>query len=1090
MARNAAARGAGIRILVLLSVVLSTACTREPATTVSFNDTVQPILSENCYLCHGPDASTRKAGLRLDKAEFAYAPHEQFGPAIIPGKPDRSPLVKRIEASDPRERMPPPEAHKTLEPEEIALLRQWVQEGAEYRKHWAFIAPTRPTVPETADNAPHADWPHNPIDRFILARLEAEQLAPSPEADRHALIRRVTYDLTGLPPTPDEVDAFLDDRSPDAYEKVVDRLLANPRYGEHRARYWLDVARYGDTHGLHVDNFRSIWPYRDYVIKAYNENKAFDQFILEQLAGDLLPAESIDQLVATGYIRAGISTGEGGTIPEELRVNNQRERTEALGAAFLGLTTGCAACHDHKFDPVSQRDFYRLTAFFNNLDENPANQNREDWPPFVVVPQPERRDSYNAVLSERAEIQRQINARRLRADTLVANWLAQSSQLPTPVSEDALQVRLRFDEQQGSTFSNSAPEPAMQSVTATGNAPQWGEETWLWPSMRMDTSTRIELPEAGDFDTDQAFSVGFWVMPRDGTNMMFETQPNASVVSRVDSGQSLRGWELAYREVKTPTTGLEKADGEGSLAFNLFHDGDRDAITVATRDIALTRGYWTHVLATYDGSGKASGVNLYIDGAQVPAEILQDSLTGTIRTEAPLSFGRQYPDANALRDSRYQDFRLYARALGEEEAGRVAYEDYVSELAARPMDEWSEQTLRIVADFYFAERDAEMRALVAQVQELDQALEALAEGGAVSLVSAEKPLLAYADVLTRGMYNQRSERVRPGVPEFLPPLPAEAPLNRRGLADWLVSEANPLTTRVVVNRMWQEVFATGIVETSDDFGTVGARPSHPELLDWLAVDFREHGWDVKRFYKQLVMSATYRQTARMTPQLLAKDPENRLLARGPRFRMDAEMVRDTALAASGLLVGNIGGPSVKPYQPPGIWEAGSLPGSNTGTYEQDHGESLYRRSLYTFWKRTATAPNMDTYDVPMRDAACTRRQRTNTPLQALVTMNDPQWLEAARKLAERAIHAAAAPEARLDFIANTLLARPWNAAERSAFERTLEHFRDTYADDPAAAQELIAVGESPRDEHIAATELAPWMLVASAALNLDAVLNK
>lgn len=1077
-------RAVGMLLFPALGAValLPGGCAREPSARLSFNETIQPILSENCYGCHGPSSSSRKAGLRLDHPEFAYASHEKFGPAIIPGRPDSSPLVKRIEAKDASERMPPPEARKTLKPEQIAALRQWIKEGAGYETHWAFVAPKAPPPPVPK----RTDWAQNDIDRFILARLEAEGLALSPQADRRTLIRRVSYDLTGLPPTPEEVTAFVADPAGDAYEKLVDRLLASPRYGEHRARYWLDVARYGDTHGLHLDNFRSIWPYRDYVIKAYNENKPYDRFVREQLAGDLLPAQNPDQLVATGFIRAGISSGEGGTLVEELRVNNKRERTEAYGAAFLGLTVGCANCHDHKFDPLTQRDFYRLTAFFNNLTEDPSNDDRNDWPPFVRLPTPENRAAYEQTFSTRSTVLREIDARRAHARERIAEWLAQSAEAPQPVNTEGLQVRLRFDEQRGAAFRNSAPGATPGSVTATGGAPVWGEDTWFWPAMRMDTSTRLALPEIGDVEATQAFSVGTWLMPYLETASS-ESAHFGAIVARVDSAQQGRGWELYFSEQKPDP---KKPFYRGRLEFHLVHAWPGNALDVETQQLLLERGRWSHVLATYDGTGRAAGVRLYVDGQPQVLKVAKDALAGTIRSAAPLEFGRQYPEANPLRQSRYQDFRYYGRALSAEEAARVPREDYVSEVVRKPAASWTEDEFQAVSDFYFSQKDSITRALVAQLPALNAGLERLAAGGGIALVSEEGAGLAYADVLNRGVYSQRRERVRPGVPKFLPPLPPGAPLDRRGLAEWTVSPANPLTARVAVNRMWQELFGTGLVETTEDFGTVGARPSHPQLLDWLAVDFREHAWDVKRFYRQLVMSATYRQAALVTPELLEKDPRNRLLARGPRFRMDAEMLRDTALAASGLLVEKIGGPSVRPYQPPGVWEAGGFPSSDTTTYKQDHGEALYRRSLYTFWKRMATMPNMDTFDAPVRDAACTRRQRTNTPLQALVVMNDPQWLEAARRLGERVWTHAAATDARLDYLGELLLARPWQAQEKVVLEGLLGEFETAYARDAAAAARLIAVGESKPDRSIPAPQLAPWMLIASAAMNLDATVNK
>ncbi len=1065
-----------------LSILLVAGCGREPvaiptpagpaAPKLSFNEKIQPILSENCYACHGSDAHARKANLRLDRPEDAFAPRKKGVPAIVKGDPDHSPIIQRLLSKDPEIVMPPPESHKLLKPAEIALLRQWVAEGAVYEPHWAFVAPRRPAEPVIA----HPDWARNPIDRFILARLEAENLAPAPEADRAALLRRVTYDLTGLPPTPDEQAAFLADSAPGAYEQVVDRLLASVRYGEHRARYWLDYARYADTHGMHLDNFRSIWPYRDYVIHAFNTNKPFDQFTREQLAGDLLPARNLDQQVASAFLRAGISSGEGGAIVEELRVNNQRERVEAFGAVYLGLTTGCAACHDHKFDPISQKDHYQLTAFFNNLAEKPSNDDLADWPPFIHVPKPENRARYDAVLAQHADVERALQARRARAHDLILAWLAQGEPA-RPVDPAGLQAQLLFNEQQGATFSNTAPQPAFASVTATGGSPTWGEDTWFWPSLRMDTSTRIELPGVGDVDRTDGFSAGAWIMPRMETNAS-SSPPSGALFGRMDASPGqLRGWDLSFED--------------GHLAFRLAHDKDSNLLQVITDLPAMARGRWNHVLVTYDGSGKAEGVKLYVDGEMRPVCVLRDSLNDTTKTAAPFLLGTNYPDTHALRQTRFQDLRYYNRVLPPAEATRVAREDYVAHLVQRGPTGWNEDEAQAVADFYFAQRDPETAALQAQLPPLDRQLADLAADGPPALVSLETPRLAYADVLTRGAYTARKERVRPAVPHFLPQLPPSAPLNRLSLAEWVISPANPLTARVTVNRMWNELFGTGLVETTEDFGIVGARPSHPQLLDWLAVEFRESGWDLKHLYRLLVTSATYRQSAHVTPVLLEKDPRNRLLARGPRFRLDAEMIRDTALAASGLLVEEQGGPSVKPYQPPGVWENGGYPTSNTTRYVPDSGPALYRRSLYTFWKRMAPMANMDVFDAPTRDAACTRRQRTNTPLQALAIMNDVQWLEAARRLAENLVSAPPGDdESRLDDLAHLVLARSWQPGEKSILRQKLAEFRATFSADPAAADQLIRIGESPLHAALAPTEVAAWMLVASTAFNLDATLNK
>ena len=1068
-------------LAAILVLALSCGCRKASATAtasrpqvvaaekLSFNELIQPILSENCYSCHGTDSGARKAELRLDRPEDAFAPRKN-GSAIVKGDPDHSLLIQRLLARDSDVIMPPPESHKTLKPDQIALLRQWIAEGAVYEPHWAFVAPRRSAMPEVKQ----ALWTRNPVDRFILARLEKENLAPSPEADRTSLLRRVTYDLTGLPPTPAEIEAFLGDLAPEAYERVVDRLLASPRYGEHRARYWLDYARYGDTHGIHLDNFRSIWPYRDYVIHAFNANLPFDQFTREQIAGDLLPARNLDQQLASAFIRAGISSGEGGAIIEEMRVNNQRERVEAFGAVFLGLTTGCAACHDHKFDPLSQKDHYQLTAFFKNLEEKPSNDDLADWAPVIHLPKAADRVRYDALLTQRADLEAALAARRARAPELIRQWLA-TGPAPQPVDPTGLQVHLLCNEQTGATLANSAPHPAFASVTSSGGTPLWGEDSWFWPSFRMETSTRVELSGIGDIERSDAFTVAAWIMPRMETNA--SGSPNeGTILGRMDSADGMRGWNLLY--------------DRGRLTLRLVHNHEGDFLAVTTEQMLMARGHWSHVLAVFDGSGRASGVRLYVDGEQQPTRVILDALDGSIRTNAPLLLGAVQPDATPLRQTRFQEVRYYARALDDHEARRVAREDYVASLVTRAPEKWNEDEARAVADLYFAQYDPESKKLVAQIGPLQKQLEELTHDGAAALVASESPRLAYADVLRRGDYRARQERVRPGPPHFLPPLPAGAPRNRAGLAEWTVAAANPLTARVTVNRMWAEIFGTGIVETTEDFGIVGARPSHPQLLDWLAVEFRESSWDMKKLYRLLVTSATYRQSAKVTPALLEADPRNRLLARGPRYRLDAEELRDTALAASGLLVEQLGGPSVKPYQPPGVWENGGYPTSNTTHYTQDTGDALHRRSLYTFWKRMAPMANMDIFDAATRDAACTRRQRTNTPIQALVTMNDVQWLEASRRLAENLVGDLPDDDTRLERLGLLLLTRPWQPAEKSILVRQLNRFRATYAADPAAAAKLIKSGEAPLRPALDAPEVAAWMLITSTAFNRDATLNK
>jgi hypothetical protein len=1072
---------------------------------LDFNQDVQPILASNCFSCHGPDPQARKAGLRLDLEETAFAKRSGHRDAIVPGHPDSSELIARIEATNPHQRMPQAvegEA-RPMKPEEIAILREWVKEGARYEPHWAFAPPERAPLPQAQEQG----WDQNPIDRFLLARMKAEGLHPSPEADKATLIRRVTLDLTGLLPTLAEVTAFLSDESPHAYEHVVDRLLASPRYGEHRARYWLDYARYADTYGLHYDNSRSIWPYRDYLIRAFNANMPFDQFVKEQIAGDLLPARTLDQLVATGYVRSGVSTNEGGAIPEELRFNIARERAEAYGATFLGLTVGCAVCHDHKFDPTTQKDFYQLTAFFNNVNEQPFNGDRPDWAPNLHFPSDKNLTAFKQALAKRGDLQQQLNDLGSQERTLIPGWLGSRQNPPRPVSTDKLLLRLRLDEGAGDVVLNSAPHAAIARFKTEQAPPQWGETTWLWPDFRMDTSTRLKMGDTGDFDSDHAFSCGGWMMVRlmDALDTPLpkgfvrpkqppdpkkpkvkaevkkpakEKPANPGVlVARSDTTQGNRGWELWF--------------DKGKIGVDLTGSSAKNMIRVSATTPMVTKGFWRHIFFTYDGSSKAAGVRIFLDGKQIATKVESDALAGSMRTSAPLELGWKYPDADALRGTRYQDVRLYGRALSADEAARLPYEDYAAEIVSRPSSQWTLDQWHEVSQFYFSNIDEKAKSLRAQIAAIDEELLKLGDGDDYTLVAEEKPTLAYSNIFERGVYLSRRARVLADTPHFLPALEPGQPHNRLGLAEWTVSTRNPLTARVTVNRMWNEVFGAGLVKTTDDFGIMGGRPSHPELLDWLAVEFRESGWNFKHMYKLMVMSAAYRQSAAVTPELLAKDPNNSLLARGPRFRMDAEMLRDIALESSGLLVDTIGGRSVKPYQPPHVWESVSYPVSDTLNYVQGHGVDLYRRSMYTYWKRMAIQPDMDAFDASPRDTACTRRQRTDTPLQALVTMNDPQWVEAARALAERAIHEGGSqPAQRIGFLSEVLLSHPPPPAMEKVLEQSFEQMRQHYEGNARDASDLVAVGEKPRDASISASELAAWTMVASEMLNLDETLNK
>jgi len=1119
--------------------------TRVAGKHLDFNQDVQPILASRCFACHGPDPEMRKAGLRLDLEEAALRKRPGHPDAIVPGHPDQSELIKRIESTDPHHLMPqsPLGEAKPMTADEIAVLREWVKEGAVYRPHWAFEKPARPAVPAVAQGH---DWARTPIDSFILARLNKEGLQPSAEADKATLIRRVTLDLTGLLPTPEEVRAFVKDTSPQAYEHLVDGLLARPTYGEQRTRYWLDYARYSDTYGLHFDNSRDIWPYRDYLIRSFNSNKPFDQFAKEQIAGDLLPAKNLDPLIASGYVRLGLSSNEGGTIPEELRTNISRERTEAFGATFMGLTVGCAVCHDHKFDPTTQKDFYALSAFFNNIEEKPFNDDRPVWTPVVRIPKAQNQEAYDKVLAKRSELETQLRDLRHQERGLVERWLASGQSRPQPVATDKLVLRLRLDEGGGGVLKNSAPNANPASFPIGTSKPEWGETPWLWPDFRMQTSTRAILGQTGDSEWNQPLAAGGWFMLRSAPNFK-DNGASGALLSKMDTKQHNRGWDLSVAKGIISVNLVNQSPKEGGgdkkvqakkpvqskEPFRYPSPTDLSAkdlapnkppvkkeppkkeaakpkppkpatpepapdttplvaIKVTTVDRLPLDGEWKHIFFTYDGSGKASGVKIFINGAPVATSVESDTLTSsTIRTSAPMQLGWRYPDATPAQETRYQDIRLYGRALSADETRRLPYEDYVAEVTGKPNSQWNEDQWHVVSEFYLHNRDSSFGAVESHIAQLNKQLEKLSEGGDLTQVSWEKPSIAYAHILTRGAYAARAERVEANTPHFLPSVPKGESHNRLALAEWTVSPENPLTARVTVNRMWYELFGTGLVETTEDFGIMGQRPSHPELLDWLAVEFRESGWNIKHMYKLMVMSAAYRQSARSTPVQLAKDPKNLLLSHGPRFRMDAEMLRDIALQSGGLLGRKIGGPSVKPYQPPNVWEQVSYPTSDTVNYVQEHGDALYRRSMYTYWKRMASPPNMDAFDAPMRDVVCTRRQRTDTPLQALVTMNDIQWVEAARSLAERVIQEGGRqPEQRINLMSEILLSRDPSPQTQAILENSFAQMRQHYTADPKAARELIDVGEKKPNGAIPAPELAAWTMVATEMLNLDETVTK
>lgn len=1058
--------------LLLIGAVALTAPAVEQTTarpsaegaTVQFNRDIRPILSQNCFACHGPDPAARKEGLRLDQEDGLFG-DRKGGKAVIKGDPKKSLLYQRITTDDEDDIMPPPKSHKPpLKPAQRELIRKWIEQGAPWQALWSFIPPVRAPLPAVKDAA----WARNPIDAFVLAKLEENGLSPAPQADKRSLIRRLTFDLTGLPPTPKEVDDFLNDKSPNAYEKVVDRLLASPAYGEHRARYWLDAARYADTHGLHFDNFREIWPYRDWVINAFNSNMHFDQFTIEQLAGDLLPHRTLEQQVASGFNRCNETTNEGGTIPEENLVFYTRDRTETTGRVWLGLTVNCAVCHDHKFDPITQRDFYSMSAFFNNSTMGPLDGNIQNTPPVVTVPAAADLPRFKMIKGELAAIHRQITQRQTSAKPDFEKWLACAD--PDTFKSTAPTADLRllapFAEGQGKT--TKITFDGKERDIPIGDDARWQAGHVAGKALQSQNAPIAQIPEAGDFDTAQPFTCAAWAKLPGKTAY-------GAVVARMTEADNYRGWDLWIMDDR--------------LGSHIIHQWPNDAVKVVSEK-PLDTAKWHHLCVTYDGTAKSTGVKLYVDGELQKTRTPEaDNLKGSIKTNVPLKVG-QRNNSSPIKGVTVEDLHIYSRALSQPEVQQLAKNNRLAGIFAKAPEKRTEPEKKEIYDYWLSTSDKTYKDLMSHQTALEQEDAAINARGAQTLVMEEKNESAKAFVLFRGEYDKRRDPVDAATPASLPPFPKDAPHNRLGFAQWLLRPENPLTARVTVNRFWQELFGTGIVRTSEDFGIMGENPSHPELLDYLAVEFQSD-WDIKRIFKLMVMSNTYQQAATLTPEKIEKDPANRLLSRGPRYRLDAEEIRDSALAVSGLLVQKIGGPSVKPYQPPGVWSAVAMPESNTKLYKQDTGENLYRRSMYTFWKRAAPPPSLEILNAPTRETCTVRRELTDTPLQALVTLNDPQFVEAARALAQRTIKEGGNTfDSRLDYITQRLLARPFRPEEKSVSKSAFEDLQSFYTAHPDDAQKLLKVGDSRRDESINPAQHAAWTMLINQLLNLDEALNK
>jgi mono/diheme cytochrome c family protein len=966
---------------------------------VEFNRDVRPILADKCFICHGPDAASKKVPFRLDREEFAFAALAGGRHAIVAGKPAESELIRRITSTNKGLRMPPAYSGLQLSDAETAMLQAWIQQGAPWEKHWSFIPPQRPTLPVVRKSG----WTRNPIDNFILSRLERESLQPAPEAPREILLRRVSLDLTGLPPTPADLDAFLKDRSPNAWEKAVDRLLASPHYGERMAARWLDAARYADTNGYQFDGERTMWRWRDWVIDAFNRNMRYDQFTVEQLAGDLLPHPTTAQLTATGFNRNHRINTEDGIVPEEYFVEQVVDRLDTTSTVFMGLTLGCARCHNHKYDPLAQKEFYQFYSYFNNLPELGRGMKYGNTPPLIPAP-----------------------------------TQAQQAKL------DALNVRLRQKEAQLKVV-NVAWEPTvgLQYRLSSPDVPRAPGKTGQ--AFAFDGKQFVDAGAAAAFDIEDPFSITTWIYA--------DQIPDGSIASRMTDGLKGKGYGLHM--------------DHGHVYANLTSVWADDAIRLRS-ERELPANEWHHIAMVYDGSRTAEGVTICVDGAPVKMTVETATLYRPFRNagkafKEPFRVGAGWGPARRFKGL-LDDLRVYGRPLEPRE---------VMALAALPaIPALSPQQL----------------AIAREIEELKFERLTLERTFPTTMVMHEQEKPRETFLLLRGAYDKPGDRVERGLPAILGGLPKGLPNDRLGLAKWLVSGTHPLTARVMVNRLWQSIFGVGIVKTTEDFGAQGEWPTHPELLDWLATEFVRTGWDVKAITRLMVTSAAYRQNSDAMPDLLQRDPENRLLARGPRFRLSAEMIRDQALSAAGLLTTTIGGPSVEPYQPAGLWKETSMQDMD---YVQSHGPDLYRRGIYTFWKRTIAPPMMMNFDAAGRETCVVRESRTNTPLQALDLMNDVTFVEAARMIGQRMLKEGGTdPADRLRYGFRLVTARYPTDAETQVLRRNLAFHLDYFAGNPGAAAKMIAQGEAPADPKLEPAQLAAYTSIGSLLLNLDEAVTK
>ncbi len=1027
---------------------------------IDYNFHVKPIISDRCYACHGPDKKTRKAGLRLDIEENAFAALESGSRAFVHGNSNKSEAVARILSDDPNTQMPPPDSKLTLTNQEIATIFKWVEQGAEWKPHWSFIPPEKASLPKDFPS----DWnPKNEIDYFIYQRVSQENLTPSEPASKERLIRRVTMDLTGLPPTIDEIDAFLEDTTEDAYEKLVDRLLTSDANAERLAMEWMDVARYADSHGLHADGSRYMWPWRDWVIQAFKDNLSYNQFVTWQLAGDQVPNASKEQILATAFHRNHPMTAEGGVIDEEFRVEYVADRTNTTATAFLGLTMECARCHDHKFDPISQKEYYQMSAFFNQLNELGMTGDDGNFGPGLLMTDEtdETKITQIKTMLRNYEDELSSSMEKISMDKIV--------HIPELSSISALAVYHPFEKfnkdskgnflLDGNANSQSRKEPVITSGRDRKAIRLTGEYD------------EISLKGIGTYEAHEAFSGGLWI----NTSKRKKENLQTLMGNTGQKNNFWRGWDFQLNDQNQVSLRLIS-----SLYDNYIHVTTTDSVRL---------NEWTHVLFTYDGSMKAEGVKLYINGLEAESEVEFDHLYKSIY---PIRVPDHVPEDRALRVGR--SYRAHTGEFG-------LYKGLIDDLRVYG------KTLTPLEVLVVSQSNAEVTDQIIKNHQLANNPEVKRQKAAIRQVKSD--LLHYVNeipevmvmkdmeesrntyLLNRGLYSAREEVVTASTPESVLSFPDSLTRNRLGLARWMFMEQNPLTARVAVNRYWQMIFGTGIVSTTNDFGSQGSLPSHPELLDWLAVDFRDSGWDVRNLLKNMVISATYRQSSKFREEIQKRDPENILLAKSPSYRLQAEMIRDNALAASGLLVDEVGGESVKPYQPDSLWiELGNF-SHDLLYFVQDHGDDLYRRSMYSFIRRTSPPPYMTTFDVATRSVCIVKREITNTPLQALNLMNDPQFVESAKVLAERVYgEDKGGPEAQISRAFRLVTSRKPQKTELDVLLNMYNREETRFLNNTKEAQDLLEVGEYEINAEFPRPQVAALTMVANTLFNLDETYTK